>query len=413
MWSDQMNSIDGLVANQQTNTSQSELDSFSESNYSAYITSQLDLTSDSGVPVTSPPSKEKEASIDVTTMSYKNIVEENIPISKEQHAYKHDESDNGKTAVRNRKSTEVSRESRNHMITDFVMIAKTAYNLHSQQRNWIKVATLKESIMYESDLQSKMGVKYTPSRNTTLDGNKAFAKEIIARHSVSDIHKWTSGETTTHGEFCLLNYKLTSLAFDSRDQSSLCDELVNCFHKMLIPQLRNEEYIEAVLNGVKFELSKDDYPSAFKWIENRAKYLETKSVSGSSKQSNHGEERKLSKKKEPYPAVDDRLIEFMNTNLQVFVNREIESAKDEVPQMSDETKLTKFFFVLASEFLRRNKGWHNENSFTSPQHLAKLEELTGLKSRPSESLLTFNILKKSIDNFRSAFKQRYPKMNSQ
>jgi hypothetical protein len=416
-WSDQMNSLNEQLTSKVTSTSENVIDSDLESNYSKYIGDHLDLAAletfdDNDVQITSSPCELKVppkdgrprfGSIEILDMTQVN----DESIHNDQHT-----TDKGKSIEVTDDSTRLSRESRNHMISDFVMMAKTAFNLQSHQRTWIKVSTLKESIMRESDLRSRLGNKYTPSFRTTLDGDKAFAKEIIAKHSVSDIQDWESGKHTSHGEFCLLNYKCISLAINQFDQSSLCDELINCFKVLLIQQYRTDWYRETVANGVRFELSKDDYSSTFTWMENRAKYLEVKHTSKVSTSSGISSDKRNQKKKEPYPAIDERVIDLINTRLQVIVNREIERAGNEVPEMSDETKLTKFFFLLASEFLRRNKGWHNENSFTSPQHLAKIEESTGLRSRPSESSLTFTILKKIIDDFRIIFKQKYPKGSS-
>lgn len=416
-WSEQMNSLNEQVTSKITSISENIVDSDLESNYSRYIGDQLDLAfleslEDNGVQVTSPPLASKVSSQDERPKFGSIVILDETQVSdKLSHDSQH-VTDKGKSIEVTDDSTKLSRESRNHMISDFVMIAKTAFNLQSYQRTWIKVSSLKESIMHESDLRSRLGSKYTPSFRTTLDGDKAFAKEIIAKHSISDIQEWESGKHTSHDEFCLLNYKCISLAVNQYDQSSLCDELINCFKILLIQQYRTDWYRETVANGVRFELSKDDYSSTFTWMENRAKYLETKKVSKTTTSSGQTMDRRSPKKKEPYPAADERLIDMINTRLQVIVNREIERAGSEVPEMSDETKLTKFFFSLASEFLRRNKGWHNENSFTSPQHLAKIEESTGLRSRPSESSLTFSILKRVIDDFRITFKQKYPKGSS-
>lgn len=410
-WSDQMNSLSEQLHSKITSVSANTMNSDLESNYSDFISRQLHFENDDGVPVASPASYAAATSIDVKP-TVKSKLGKEVVYDEPEVLFKPKETKQPELSVIERYNIEQSRVNRNHLITDLVMIAKTAFNLHASQRDWIKTNALKESIMYESDLRSKMGAKYKPSMSTTLDGNKAFAKEIVARHQVEEVQDWESGKSTSHGLFCLLNCRFVSLPINENDQTQLSDELIKCFQAIIKPKASNKSYNQIVVDAVKFELSRDDYPSAFKWMENRAKFLETRDVSKVTSPISQGPSGKINKIKEPYPAIDERLIDFINTNLQVFVNREIESAKDEVPEMSDETKLSKFFFKLASEFLRRNKGWHNENSFTSPQHLVKLEELTGLRSQSSESSLTFSILKKIIDDFRISFKRRYPKSPS-
>jgi len=117
------------------------------------------------------------------------------------------------------------------------------------------------------------------------------------------------------------------------------------------------------------------------------------------------------KEKIPYPAIDQRVVDHINSHLQIFVNRRVEEADTLVPTMTDETKVTTFLFKLASEFLYRNKGWHNENSFTTPQHLMKLEELTGMRSKENEAYFTFSLTKNILNDFRKSFKERYPKVS--
>jgi len=422
-WSDQMNSLNETVTTEATSVSAAIDNSDLESNYSRYIGDLLNEEelklleqardeSDNGVPLdpVTPTVVTTFASVvgSATLCSEPNEInvsaqklEEILPTQKLEKSY-----------TPQKCNAESSRADRNHLISDLVMMAKAAFNIHACQRDWIKVHLLKESIIYESDIRGKMGAKYNPSRNTSLDGNKALAKEIIATHGSEEIQQWESGEYTLHRSFCLLNCEFASLSTDQSDDSRLYEELIRNFQSMTKLQGNDKSYLPIVIEAVKFELSKDNYTSAFEWMRNRARFLGTESVPRASTPSDSGQSRrsqKLKKPSNPYPATDERLIDFINVNLQVHVNRAIERAKDEVPQMKDETRLDKFFFKLASEFLRRNKGWHNENSFTNPQHLVKLEESTGLRSSPSETSLTFSILREVIDSFRCAYKIRYPK----
>jgi hypothetical protein len=261
--------------------------------------------------------------------------------------------------------------------------------------------------MNESNIRSMTGYKYQPSRNTSLDGNKALAKELIAIHSQEEVQEWESCKCTTRGPFCILNAKLLILPLDESNPAKLGEDLVKCFIKMLQTQTRILGFRDTIAEAVKFNLEKDGFPSAFEWINNRFIFLEGRKSKQESTGLGSSSNTQLGKKiKEPYPVIDQKLVDYVNTNLQVIVNRKIESFGDEVPTMSDETKLSTFLYKLASEFFFRNKGWHNENSFTAPQHLTKLEETTGLKSKSSESFMTFKLLKEIIDDFRSTYKER-------
>lgn len=315
-----------------------------------------------------------------------------------------------KLELKDMRKFELTRDTRNHIINDAVIVAKVAQNLYSASRGWIKVSALKESIVYESDIRNRLGAKYLPSSNMKLDGNIALAKMIVATHDVQSIQAWESGQTATHGPYCLLGRKFLSMMDDKHHDLPLFEELIKCFSNTIDILNDNEKDGGNITESIKFTLIKDDYPSTYDWTRNRMKYIEMTKISKSPTLSLGDNKKKAKKIELPYPPIDEKLLDFINIKLQVCVNKHIEIAGKEIPRMPDETKLTTFFFKLASEFLRRNKGWHNENSFTSPQHLTKLEELTGLKTQSSETFLTFSILRDIISEFRVAFKQRYPKI---
>jgi len=298
----------------------------------------------------------------------------------------------------------------NHLVQDLVMMTKTAFNLHAKKRGWIRISSLKESIMYESNMRSRLGNKYSPTFNSELDGNIAIAKEIIARHSIDDIQLWQSDKQTSHGNFCFLNDVMFRLEGLSNDQQRLSEELIRFTFFSLSAHLTEKGSNITLSSLIDFELGKANHPCNIAWIKSQYKFLNSQQESRSSESSTtsrRGDPKKVAK--EPYPTTDPRLLNYINTHLQVFIVKVINESGNDVPVMSDETKVHTFIFKLANEFLLRNKGWHNENSFTSPHHLEKLEEATGLRSRSSESILTFEILRKTLDAFRTGFKTRYPK----
>jgi len=305
---------------------------------------------------------------------------------------------------------EMTREARNHIIFDAVLVAKVAFNVHSAERGWIIVESLKESIIYESNIRSRLSAKYQPTSDKRLDGNISLAKAIVATHDNQSIRAWTSGQAATHGPYCLLSRKFLSIDDDEHSDSSMFEELVKCFSATINILNENTNDGQAISEAIKFTLIKDGYAKTYEWILNQMKYIGTHRVPKSMTQPSSSDRDRVRRRiPTPYPPIDEKLLDFINIKLQVIVNKHIENAKTEVPRMSDETKLTRFFFKLASEFFRRNKGWHNENSFTSPQHLTKLEEMTGLTTESSETFLTFSILRNIINEFRMAFKERYPK----
>lgn len=304
------------------------------------------------------------------------------------------------------------RENHNHLIQDLAMIAKTAFNLNSLSRGWIRTDELRKSIMFEADVRSRTGDKYIPKFTTDLDGNIALAKEIIARHSTHDIQLWQSGEVNHRKHHCVLNAKLLGVHNNKDVSATLEKDLVRCFSTAMKAQLDNDETDVSFYDAIDFELQRQKHSNTFKWIKTQSQFiLNEKLSSEESKHSSNSKSKKQIKVKQPYPAVDQRLTDLINSNLQVVVNKEIEKSSDKLPEMPDETKVQTFVFKLVSEFLLRNKGWLNQNSFTSHQHLMILEDYTGLKSKPSESYLTFLLVKAIIENFREVFKSRYPKVD--
>jgi len=378
--------------------------------YSEYITSQLDFSVGEGVTIDSEASEviPQKTFTEVVKSKASSNDESEIPAELLSAPEPEIPSKGETNAVQQYEQAQL-RQYRNHAISDLVLMAKAAFNIHSNQRGGIKTNALKESLMHESNIRSMTGLRYQPTRNTTLDGNKAIAKELIATHSSEDVQNWESGKITTHGQYCILNTRFISLPVNEDDASKLGEDLVICFINMLKGQTRSEGVRNTLIQLLEFELERAGHPSTFQWINNRYTFLENRKPKEKKFSFLESSQLTTKKEKEPYPNVDQRLTDYINTHLQVIINRKIESPDYDLPVMSDETKLSKFLFKLASEFLLRNKGWHNENSFVKPHHLTKLEELTGLKSKASEAFLTFNILKAIINDFRLSFKKRYPK----
>jgi hypothetical protein len=411
-WFDQVNDQIRSQDNPSTNLTTHSDDNQSIS-YSDFISGQLDATilessSENGAPVmeealvltTSIPKADSDIEPPlVPPFVPSKVTKGKQPVSEEPEHY---------TSSASKDSDPIySQDHKNHLIQDLVISIKTAFNIHHHQRGGIRTNVFKESLMNESNIRSMTGAKYKPSRNTSLDGNKALAKELISIHSPEELQHWECSNSNERGSYCILNMQTFTLPFDESNQSKLGEDLVYCAIKLLQMKTRKMGLRDAIIEAVKFDLKKDGFPSAFEWINNRFTYLSNRKQRSESYDSELQRATPAGKKvKEPYPLVDSKLVDYVNINLQVIVNRKIESFGEDVPTMSDATKLSKFLYKLASEFFFRNQGWHNENSFTLPQHLTRIEETSGLKSKPSESILTFKILKEIIDDFRRMYKKR-------
>lgn len=301
----------------------------------------------------------------------------------------------------------LDRWSSRHLIRDLVLAARTAYSLNQNSKSGARNSSLVDSLMFESNILSMAKDNYKPSTRTTLDGSKSISKEIVARHSLDVLKLWERGDKNRECRHCLLNYDFIHISKIDSDGSRIEDCFVRYFNDLI-----NQKFIEDdepcdILNAVKYQLTSEGYPSTFTWITHRIKFLKQ----------NESQSRKITKgsppptfkklEKPPYPAIDQRLIDHINSHLQVAVNREIERAGKRIPELNSEMKLTKFLFILSSEFLRRNKGWQNENSFTTPTHLSKIEESAEMGTKSNDEYLTFNLIKNIIDEFRRSFKDKY------
>jgi len=303
----------------------------------------------------------------------------------------------------------INHETESHIAQDLLMAIKTAFNLHAKQKSGLRTFELPNSIMFESNIRSLAGGKYKPSIKTDLESPKSLSREIMAKHSHENIQLWESGERNTTTKNCILNFPDFQLPVDDRSQTKLEDSLCRYFHGFGRLERVDSLQLDRMINFIKFTLERDGYPNAFTWMTNRIHLLRLFSEQGKGKETLKPEVSSTKKIRQPFPAVDQRMIDHVNSHLQIFVNKRINEAGSHIPTMTDETKITKFLFLLATEFLYRNKGWHNENSFTSPAHLMKIEESSGLKSQENEAFYTFSLLKDILDDFRRSFKDRYPK----
>jgi len=297
-----------------------------------------------------------------------------------------------------------------HLMFDLMLAAKAAHKLHLLGRSMVKTNQLIEHLMTEIGLRNAYGINYRASMNTQLDGTKSISKEIIGGHDELSIRQWESAKSIEMHKYCILNFKAFQASKIGMDSDYLSDDLTRYFGKVEDSFINNDETLKRILNSIMFELERQKELEAHSWIRTRVRYLKIKDSNVKKMNIEKKEVPKITEhKKEPYPAVDARLLEHIDSHLQIFVNKAINEANGHVPTMKDETKIETFIAKLAIEFLKRNKGWQNENSFSLPAHLTKIEDSTGIHSQPIESYITFSILKNALDGFRKSFKEKYGK----
>lgn len=302
----------------------------------------------------------------------------------------------------------VGRDYVSHVVRDLVLAARIAYALHQSAKSTIKVDSLIEMLMRECEIFSTTRDAYKATFKSPLDGPRSISKEIVARHSLKDIKTWESGGINEDCKHCILNARFLHITKITTDGSKIEFEMFKYFYTIIKQAFFDNEEKYDVEDHVKFELEKGGYPMIFPWINSRMKYLEkidrigTKTEVGQPSQS--GKKEKI-----PYPAIDDRLLTHIDIQLPVIIGRKIEKAGDNTPKPETEMKLSKFLFILASEFLRRNKGWHNENSFTTPMHLERIEESARVRAKPDDVYLTFIMVKDILHDFRKSYKDKYQK----
>lgn len=422
-WSDVMNDLARSNSNTE-NQPDDEIISTSGTDFSTWITNQLDesqLVENDSSSSTNPTIESLDLGVKLGT-AINSPVELNT--NKEELTSIADTSSlmsEHTTSLKKKSSTPVrkfplEREEINHIVQDLLLAVKSSYILYSAKRSGIKTTALIGSICSESQLRDNIGMNYNPSYKTTLDGNKALAKEIIARHSCDKIEAWEQSEPASCNKLCILDYHKFSIMLEDESTDKLADSLIKYFNHITTNSSINETQRAELIENLEFELSKCDMSNVLIWINGKIRSLKKANVSIPKKEKKPIVDSPVTKESyriKPYPPTDQRLIDFINTHLQVVVNQEIVKSGTSVPQLTDQTSLGKFFFKLATEFLRRNKGWLNENSFTTANHLTKLEESTGLKVKPSEAFLTFKTLKCIIDNFRIRFKARHSKLQTE
>lgn len=303
----------------------------------------------------------------------------------------------------------ISKDEEIHLAYDLMLAAKAAYKLYSLKRLMVKTGQLIEHLITEIELRNTFGNSYRPSLNTTLDGTKSISKEIVGRHNEEIIRQWESGKNVNAHRFCILNFKAFQASKIGVEGNHLLDDLTRYYGIAKENLSKRERDYERVQNLIKFEFERQNELEIDSWIKTRVRYLELKDSNTKKSMQNQEVHETKEQKREPYPAIDERLSDHINTHLQLFVNAAIRRANGDVPTMKDETKVETFIVKLATEFLKRNKGWQNENSFSSPAHLTKLETSIGMRSPPMEAFMTFTILMDALNEFRKSFKHKYGK----
>jgi len=300
-----------------------------------------------------------------------------------------------------------------HLVNDLTLAVEAAYYLYMAAKNGIKTSTWIETLMHEIQLRKQFKDDYSPSLKSDFKGMRDISKTLVLGHSPSQTRQWEDGKKVKDCRFCILNYSWFHTSKVVTDRSKFEECLVRYFHSIRQSNLFNEAQMSRVSDAVKFSLAKHGYDSALTWIQTRIRFLDShsqlklKETMRNRKGSDTSEGFTL-KPAKLYPPVDQKLLDHINSDLQVIITRVLENPKQPLPASPSGADLTKMFYKLSYEFLRRNKGWHNENSFTSPTHFEKLEDQSGIATPSSEAFRTFQLLRRILDAFRVSYKERFP-----
>jgi len=315
--------------------------------------------------------------------------------------------------------TELDQQSEDHVVSDLVRAMITVYNLHAKQRTSITMSALIESISTELDRRSSYGNKYKVQSLTSLDHNIALAREIQDQHSYQDLFRWLEYQSISQTEYCLLNSPNLSPVTDDDQQITMARGLTEYIKSILastsIPPLQGRR----IVDKVKADLIARGYPTTYQWIVQRLKTIaeprsvRSHSISKSSTQSELPEA--WIKKQRPdhaCPAIQEDIQNAIDTKLLRVVIDQIRSRGARLPILPEKIQQVEFFYLLASEFIKHNKGWMNSNSLTEVKHLQKIERYVNVRFPDKEALPILHTLRKIIDDFRSHTKELRQQVNS-
>ncbi|BCD56381.1 putative RNA-dependent RNA polymerase [Lichen partiti-like RNA virus 1] len=297
-----------------------------------------------------------------------------------------------------------TQENEGHLFDELLKIIKLCRNIAKINRSTIPSKKLLESILYETEQLNKFGTKYKKTNSSKLDGEIAFSKELVTIHNHEHMFNWCDGIKSLHGDYCILNYDQLSLQSltSKRDGETLEDACIEIFKSFRYSKLISKESKDEIDSAIKFELERQNYLDAYQWLANK-----TSLKKGSSALKDLSKVSRKYSELAKYPALDERLLYHIDDNLKQIVHESLSNQAKNVPRLGNEVNLEDYFFKLTAYFLKTNRGWKNENSFSNPSHLTKLQEHTQVIVPDSESLKVFRILKSSIDNFRISYKKKY------
>jgi len=275
-----------------------------------------------------------------------------------------------------------------HIVDDLVVAAKAIYNFHQLHRNNINTDRLIDSISFESGIRNMSRERYNPSFMTDLDNTKTLSREIIARHSSECVKQWETGINNMFGKYCILNFEAFSLDNDQVKEQKLRDNLIMYIMKYQKQKNNIEDQAFATSELLNKRLIEEGRPKVMKWIINQSKLLSLRGLTTNDRpESSHMASRPSSYKgKETFKDVSDpRVVGHINSTLEVIINKVILKNEENASKASIQGKdLHDLLFLYSAEFLTYNKGWLNDNSFTSIAHIAKLEESTRKRLEPSD-----------------------------
>lgn len=314
---------------------------------------------------------------------------------------------------------QLSSNAERSLIKDLTMALIHAYNLDVLKHSKTRVIKFVECLDQELHFKRTYKERYESSRETKLDHPIALAKELVAHHSPEEFQTWEQGSPNPDHFGCILNFPYLSSISQTVATDMLMDKLVHYAMSVLTHKRLAKDVKDRLSESIKIRLSARGHPLAYNWFTTKSRQLSRHvNTEPSSTKSNIMQSSLFdlatsqSKKKiraEPSgshtcPAIDENLLNFIDTHINDEVRQTIDKHRDEMPDTPSNLTLVQYFANLTNEFLRHNKSWHNPNSFQKAEHLSKIERNCSFRIIESQRTDTFIILSIIISNLREKHK---------
>jgi len=298
-------------------------------------------------------------------------------------------------------------------LTEEIMLILIYSNRSDENFSHTKVEKLITAFDTELEIRKRIKEAYKPSMLTNLDHPVLLAKEMVARHTVSDFKEWECGKRITTHKHCILNQPTLSSTNEDTLTTRLIDTLIEYSGRTVDEYESTSKQGQQIRRLLQSKLEARGY-EIYSWFRTKWRRLQAQNEPRIETERNktrpnlldyqktREKEEKPKQKHGPHtcPSIEENLLNYLETKVEGIVKTTINEYEGRLPTLKGETKLSSLLTEMIKEFVKHNQGWRNKTSMQTIDHVKKVEHLCSIELTESNRSGILLLLMRALGTIR-------------